>query len=136
MTSLPSPPTPQSMILDIQLTKGETNSSSHELSEALSFVSLREREVNNPIETEIRCADLSGTQQRRHSTLYTAPHDTGVPLKSSEMSFTHQGLSNALSLVCIRALDVQNFAILAVLVALPPHRYNCSIEQAAVCPTK
>ena len=132
----PLPTTPAIYDTIYPTDEGRTSSSSHGLSEALSLVPLRERDVSYPTKTKIRCADLSGTQQWRHSPLYTAPHDTGVLLKSSEMSSTHQELSNALSLVCIRALDVQNFAILAVLVALPPHRYNCSIEQAAVCPTK
>ena len=133
----PLPTTPAIYDTIYPTDEGRTSSSSHGLSEALSLVPLRERDVNYPTKTKIRCADLSaGPSSDVTPPLYTAPHDTGISLKSSEMSSTHQELSNALSLVCVRALDVHNFAILAVLVALPPHRYNFSIEQVAVCPTK
>ena len=36
---------------------------------------------------------------------------TGIQLNRAKMVSTHQGLSNALSLMCIRALDVHSFVM-------------------------
>ena len=136
----PLAPPPASLGTDISPERAETISAYHLISIALWLERLREREVNYPIKNEnhVFWINLLGTGSDVTPLISPAPapHDTDVPLKSSEMSSVHQGLSNALSLLCIRALDVHNFGILAVLVAVPPHRYNCSIEQAAICPTK
>ena len=65
VTPLPTTPAIYNTIYPTD--EGRTSSGSHGLSEALSLVPLRERDVNYPTKTKIRCADLSGTQQWRHS---------------------------------------------------------------------
>lgn len=64
--------------------------------------------------TKIKCTGISGTLPWRH---LPSPHltitgnNTGIPPTRVKMSSTHQGLSNALSIMCIWALDVHNSTI-------------------------